>query len=150
MERPCWPDSRLNRRRTHLPNGARRASVRLSLVALVLAVAAKRYVGPAQAIVRGNLDDSFIVVAVYYLLRASVCARAPAAARTAVLAAALAVEVLQGFGVLDGSRTEVEAYWLGRCFDWADFVAYVGGAVLTIVIDRWLYGSAPVRSADRS
>ena len=91
-----------------------------------------------DAIVRPYLGDSLAVVLVYLAIRAV----APFGARTAVVAAfaiACAIEIGQWFHLADLlglGHVRIARIVLGTGFDPADFLAYAGGAVAAMIVER--------------
>ncbi|MFN8390126.1 MAG: DUF2809 domain-containing protein [Bdellovibrionota bacterium] len=103
---------------------------------LVLAVLSKMYAGPGEKVIRGNLDDVFIVHAVYFTLRAFIPRLGNIRTALAVCLLAVSVELLQGAGVFSPKLSGAAGYWLGQYFDVLDIAAYVVGATTSLLIER--------------
>ena len=114
-----------------------RPSYALATIAVLgIEIAIARFVH--DDFVRPYLGDSLAVVAVYLALRAVTPLRLVAAVMIA-FAFACAIEVGQFFHLVDmlGLGTNrIARIVLGTTFGLTDFVAYAGGAVCVLVVER--------------
>lgn len=115
----------------------KKRSVYLAVVFLALAFMTKWYAGPYRQFADAYLGDVFIVASLYYCLSIF----APGLSRTkkfaAVAALAVAVELFQATGIpgsLNLPRPFV--FILGTGFDVYDFISYLAGLSMALVIDQ--------------
>lgn len=89
--------------------------------------------------VRHYVGDSLAVVFLYLVFRSSTRLQLLSALSLALLAA-FAIEIGQYFSVLDmlslGDVSFMQTV-AGTSFDWMDMLAYIGGAVLVLIVEKW-------------
>lgn len=104
--------------------------------ALLCSVLCKHYSGPLEEIVRGNVDDTFFVVATYGVTLLITGGRWQRQCLWGVVCLAMGVELLQYAGVLHPHRAPAAVYWLGASFDFGDCFAYLAGALICTGLNR--------------
>ncbi len=114
----------------------KKASRRLSLLFLALALFAKFYTGPWQHIADAYFGDLFIVASLYYALSLLKPALKPPIKFSAIAALALLVELFQATGIPASLNLPVPfVFILGTGFDVVDFLYYFTGLALAFLLD---------------
>jgi hypothetical protein len=96
--------------------------------------------------VRHYVGDTLVVVLLYLVFR-SFTRLQLAAALSLALILAFTIEVGQYFRILDMLRIgdiSLIKIVAGNSFDWIDMLAYIGGAVLVLIVEKWCGSKSPV------
>jgi hypothetical protein len=110
----------------------------LGLALLILGLEIFIGVFVRDTVVRPFLGDVLVVVLLYALLRAFVPAP-PSRLAWGVLLFSFLIETLQYFdyvALLHLENNRLLSVMLGRTFSWSDFLAYLSGFLLVLVVDR--------------
>lgn len=91
------------------------------------------YAGPGASVVRGSMGD--VVVVMFLAIMVGGFSREWWIGAVIAFAFAVGIECAQLFIVTQNTARDVI---LGAVFDWWDFVAYVIGAILAMVIERMI------------